>query len=172
MTDNVTTPAPEPLVWLDGQPTTRTDAGARRQELMADPEYGKAAAAGDMTKIAELTKLWRIEHGMTPEPQPPANPEDVRASMLDRDAMFDDARLAAWERHIRMDDQMRLEHRRGLVTAQQYEQAQLAKERMLRDGAFRTRVLNGDREAVDEWMRIGRLCSMQIAAPDHDWTKP
>src|SRR4029077_1876537 len=111
MTDDVTTPAPEPLVYLDGQPTTRTEAGARRQELMQG-DYGKLAAAGDMTKIAELTKLWRIEHGMTPEPVPPATPQDVRASMLDRDAEIDDARLTAWEKHIRMDDQMRFAHRR------------------------------------------------------------
>jgi hypothetical protein len=170
MTDNVTAPAPEPLVWLDGQATTREQAGARRQELMQG-DYGAAAAAGDMTKIAELTKLWRIEHGMTPEPVAPATPEEVRASMLDRDAEIDEARLTAWERLIKMDDPMRLEHRRGLVTARQREEAQFEKERMLRDGAFRQRVLDGDQDAVDRWMRIGRLCTMQIAPPDHDWSK-
>ena len=170
MTDN-NVPAAEPLIWLDGQPTTREQAGARRQELLQDPAYGKLAAAGDMAKISELTRLWRIEHGMTPDPVPPATPQDVRASMLDRDAEIDEARLTTWERHIRMDEVMQFEHRRGLATKEQHETALREIEKMKADRAFGAKVLAGDLEAKDGWMRWGRVASMQIAPDGFDWTQ-
>lgn len=144
-------------------PLTPEIAAARRQELMRDPEYGKAAASGDMVKVAELTKLWRLEHGMTPEPAPPVNPDEVRAQMTERDLAIDDARLGVWEKHIRMNDQMRFEHRRGLATAEQVEEAKRDIERMKKDSAFRVRVLAGDQDAVDKWMRAGRVATMQVA---------
>jgi hypothetical protein len=151
-------------------PLSPEAAAARRRELMQG-DYGKAAAAGDMTKIAELTKLWRVEHGMTPEPVPPATPEDVRASMLDRDLQLDDMRLCTWERLADMDDQQKFEHRRGLATAQQVADARDAIERMKKDAGFRVRVLNGDQDAVRKWLLAGRVATMQIADADHDWSK-
>jgi hypothetical protein len=146
-------------------PLTPETAGARRQELMRDPEYGKAAASGDMVKIDELTKLWRIEHGLTPEPTPPANPDDIRKQMTDRDLAIDDARLATWEKLIRMDDQQRLEHRRGLATAQQIEGAKAEIERMKSDAGFRLKVLNNDQDAKRRWLLAGRVASMQVIKP-------
>jgi hypothetical protein len=162
----------EPLVWVDGQPTTREQAGARRQELMADPEYGKAAAGGDMVKVAELTRLWRIEHGLPADPVPPANPEDVRKQMLDADLAIDDARLATWEKHIQMDYVARAQHHRGLATQEQHDQAVRMIERMKADRAFGAKVLAGDIDAKEKWMRWGLVASMRVAPPDYDWTKP
>lgn len=148
---------------------TPEQAGARRAELMANPEFSARIAARDSEAFAEHTRLWRVEHNMTPEPQAPATPEDVRSGMLERDLQLDDARLAVWERNIRMDDQMRFEHRRGLVTKQQSEDAQREIERMKRDRAFGARVLAGDQDAVDRWMRFGRIASMQVAPDDYKW---
>src|SRR5689334_17453638 len=125
--------APSTLI---NQPLSPEQAGARRAELMRDPEYGKAAAGGDMVKVDELTKLWRIEHGMTPEPTPPASPDEIRSQMTERALAIDDDRLATWEKLIRMDDQMRFEHRRGSATAQQIEDAKAEIERMKSDAAF------------------------------------
>lgn len=146
---------------LTNIPLTPETAGARRQELMRDPEYGKSAAQGDMVKVAELTKLWRIEHGMTPDPVPPVSPDEVRSSMLERDLQLDDARLAAWEKFVPMSDEQRFEHRRGLATAQQISDAKAEIERMKRDGAFRVRVLSGDQDAVKRWLLAGRVATMQ-----------
>jgi hypothetical protein len=153
-------------------PLTAEQAGARHAELIRDPDFGKAAAAGDPVKVAELHKLKRIELGLSPEPVPPATADEVRARMTDRQLEADDARLATWEQHIRMNDQMRFQHRRGLATAQQVEDAKRDIERMKRDSAFRQRVLNGDQDAFDRWMRAGRIATMQIVPDDHDWTKP
>lgn len=143
------------------QPLTPERAAARRQELMRDPEYGKAAAGGDMVKVAELTKLWRVEHGMTPEPVPPANPEQVRERMHERDLALDEARLGTWEKLVPMSDEQRREHRAGLATAQQISDARAEIERMKRDSAFRARVLNGDQDAVKRWLLAGRVATMQ-----------
>jgi hypothetical protein len=143
-------------------PLTPEAAAARHAELSRDPEYGKAAAAGDMVKVAELTKLWRISRGMTADPIPPANPEQVRERMLDRDREFDDRRLETWERLIRMDDQMRLEHRRGMATRAQVEDAKLAIEQMTADASFRQRVLSKEQVAFKAWMLAGRVASMQV----------
>jgi hypothetical protein len=162
--------APEPLVWLDGQPTTATEAGARRQELMQDPDYGKAAAAGDMTKIAELTKLWRIEHGMTPEPVAPATSEQVRAQMQDADRILEDARVETWGQSISgFTDVMRAQVARNLATQEQHDQAVLEVRRMLSDREFGRRVLDGDMDAKDRWARFNLIAAMQVAPADYDW---
>jgi hypothetical protein len=170
--DNVTTPAAEPIVWLKGQPVTRTAAGARRQELMADPEYGKAAAAGDMTKIAELTTLWRVEHGMTPDPPPPATPEEVRASMLDRDAEIDDARIDGYAKYIPFNDEKRATIKRGLATQAQHDEAARELDRMIADPVLRQRIMDGDKDAKERWHAFNLIKALKIAPPDFDWSKP
>jgi hypothetical protein len=161
--------APEPLVYLDGQPTTATAAGARRQELMADPDYGKAAAAGDMAKISELTRLWRIEHHMTPEPQPPATPEEVRASMLDRDAEIDDARIDGYAKYIPFNDEKRATIRRGLATQAQHDEAARELDRMIADPVLRQRIMDGDKDAKERWHAFNLIKALRIAPPDYKW---
>jgi hypothetical protein len=170
MTEEVA--ALEPLVYLDGQPISREQAGARRQELMADPDYGEAAAGGDMVKVAELTKLWRIEHGMTPEPVPPANPDDVRKSMTDRDLAIDAARVDTWGKYIiGFDDAKRATIARGLATQEQHDEAKRELERMKRDPETARRVLSGDADAMDKWTRYNLIASMRVAPADYDWSK-
>jgi hypothetical protein len=148
------------------------DAQARRDALTADPAFQERIKLRDATAFDEAAKLWRVAHGMPAEPVPPATPQDVRASMLDRDAEIDEARLTTWERHIRMDEVMQFEHRRGLATKDQHETALREIEKMKADRAFGAKVLAGDMDAKDRWMRWGRVASMQVAPDGFDWTHP
>jgi hypothetical protein len=118
-------------------------------------------------KQAELAYLRWVAGGNDPDRwgKPPETPDDVRAGMADRDLAIDDARLATWEKLIRMDDQQRLEHRRGLATAQQIEDAKAEIERMKADAAFRVRILNGDQDAKRRWLLAGRVATMQVIKP-------
>jgi hypothetical protein len=61
-----------------------------------------------------------------------------------------------------MDDQMRLEHRRGMATRAQVEDAKLAIEQMTADASFRQRVLDKEQVAYKAWMLWGRVSTMQI----------
>ena len=161
----------EPLSFYQGQPISREQAGTQLAELRNDPEWLARWNAKDANAIAENTALYRIRQGMPPEPLPDPTPEQIRQTMQDRDREIDEARLSTWEQHIRMDDQMRLEHRRGLVTKEQSDTAKREIEKMKSDAAFCRLVLAGNIDARDKWMRWGRIASMQVAPPDHDWSK-
>lgn len=148
---------------------TPEQAGARRAELMATPEFTKAAIEGNVGKQEMLRDLWMLERGHSL--QSPEDAAAVAAQMTDRDRELDEARLATWERLVPMDDQQKFEHRRGLATAQQVADAKDAIERMKKDSAFRVRVLNGDQDAVRQWLLAGRVATMQVAPDDHDRSK-
>jgi len=170
MTEQTTEQA-TPLVWDHGTAFTPELASERLAALRADPEFKARIDAKDPAAFAENTRLWRIANGMPPEPQPPATPEEIRQQMTERDLAIDDMRLATLEKHVPMNDRERFEHRRGLATRQQVEDAKRRQERMLADRAFGARVLNGDRDAVDEWLRIGRVANMTAVSDDYDWSK-
>lgn len=164
-------PEQSPLMFYQGQPISREGAAARLEALRADPEFQARIAEKDASAFSENTKLWRLANGMPADPQPPASPDEVRSQMQDRDLQLDDARLSTWEKHIRMNDTMRFEHRRGLVTQQQHEDAQRELQRLKGDREFCAKVLAGNVDAVDRWMRFGRIAAMQVAPDDHDWSK-
>jgi hypothetical protein len=112
-------------------------AGARRAELMADAAYCKSAIEGDTGKQEMLRDSWMLERGYQPPSlRQPVSGDDVRAQMTDRDLELDNARLFTWEKHIRMTDQMKFEHRRGLATNQPSEDAKREIEKMKADRAF------------------------------------
>jgi len=163
----------QPLVWDRGTAFTPELASERLAALRADPEFKARIDAKDPAAFAENTRLWRIANGMTPEPQPPATPEQIRQQMTERDLAIEEMRLATLEKYgARMEDgTRRFEHRRGLATAEQVEYARREVERMKRDVAFAQRVVAGDPDAVDRWLRFGRVASMQVAPADHDWSK-
>jgi hypothetical protein len=162
-----TTVGATPLTEL---PRDAAAAATMRAQLTSAPEYMKDWQT-NQTKQAELGYLRWVAGGNDPDAwgKPPETPDDVRAGMADRDVAIDDARLATWENLIRMDDQMKFEHRRGLATAQQVEDAKADIERMKSDSAFRLRVLNGDQDAKQRWLRAGRVASMQVAPDDYKW---
>lgn len=64
--------------------TTADDASVRIDQLKADPQFMDRIKAGDPAAFAKHTKLWRIQHGMTPTPQPPQHSGDVMEQMQGR----------------------------------------------------------------------------------------
>jgi hypothetical protein len=155
---------------LINTPLTPEQAGARRAELMADPEFQSRVAARDAVAFDEHTKLWRVEHGLTPEPQPPATADEVRARMTERDLAIDDARVMTYAKFIDgWNDEKRATIARDLATQEQHDEAVREVDRMKRDKVFAARVLAGDSAAVDAWIRFGKIASMKIAPPGHMW---
>ena len=73
------TPEPAPLMFYQGQPISREAAAEQLQQLRDDPKFQERIAARDAEAFAENTRLWRLAHGMTPEPEPPQSPVQVDA---------------------------------------------------------------------------------------------
>ena len=70
-----------------------------------------------------------------------------------------------------MDDAMRFEAKRGLVTQQQVDEAKREIRRMLDDKSFGARVLANDMDAMDRWERFNLIASMKVAPADYDWSQ-
>jgi hypothetical protein len=79
------TTEPEPLLYHNGQPFAASGAAAKREALMSDPEYTKAALAGDLTKTRELANLLMLSRGQTPPAASTVSTvADVEAQAIDR----------------------------------------------------------------------------------------
>jgi hypothetical protein len=160
-------PAPEPILYFEGQPTTREQAAATRASLMANEEFSKKALAGDREAQQKLTELWQLERGW--QPTTPATVKDVEVQIRDRAAEDRHRVIETWAKHIRLTEQGRFELARGLATAEQVENAKAELDKMKRDPAFGRRVTAGDRDAVDQWSRMNLVAAMRVAPPDYKW---
>jgi len=69
----------------------------------------------------------------------------------------------------RQTPEMRAQYSRRLATQEQHDYAVNERERLLRDGAFRTRVLANDPDAVERWINIVQLASAPVAPPGYNW---
>jgi hypothetical protein len=161
------TPAPEPLVYVDGQPVSRQTAAQERARLMADKEFTAKVLAGDREAGQKMAALWAAERGR--EYVSPATTADVEMQMVDRLAADQERVAETWARHIRLTEQGRFELKRGLATAEQVANAKAELDKMKRDPAFGRRVTAGDRDAVDQWSRMNLVAAMRVAPPDYKW---
>jgi hypothetical protein len=73
---------PAPILYYQGQPITAEAAGATRASLMANPEFAKAALAGNKEHQLQLRDLWMLERSI--QPPAPASVADVEKVALDR----------------------------------------------------------------------------------------
>jgi hypothetical protein len=170
MTD--TTEQPAPLMYHEGQPFSRESAAAALAAFDADKDKVAAALGGDIKYLQERRDLWMLSRGHVPGgvPTMPSDPTGVAQQMDEREQAINEARLGVWEKHIRMNDQMRAETKRGLATAEQVEDAKREIRRMLDDPEFGRKVMRGDMDAKDKWHRFNLLASMQVAPADFDWS--
>jgi hypothetical protein len=160
-----TTEQPAPLMYHEGQPFSRESAAARLAAFDADADRVKAALGGDIAKQQERAAYWSMARGVQPGAVPamPADGTGVHAQMDEREQQINEARLDTWQKHIRMNDQMRAETKRGLATAEQVEDAKREIRRMLDDPEFGRKVLRGEMDARDKWARFNLLASMQVS---------
>jgi hypothetical protein len=139
----------------------------------ADEAKVKAALGGDIGAQQERRDLWMLARGMQPGAAPtmPSDGTGVAAQMNEREAAIEEARLDTWQKHIRMDDRMKAEAKRGLATAEQIEDAKREIRRMLDDPNYGRKILDGDMDAKDRWARMNLIAAMQVAPADYDWSK-
>jgi hypothetical protein len=167
-----TTEQPAPLMYHEGQPFSRESAAQALAAFDADADRVKAALGGDVAKQQERAAFWMMSRGHQPGAVPtmPSDSTGVAEQMSEREQQIQEARLGTWEKHIRMDDNMRAEAKRGLATAEQVEEAKREIRRMLEDTEFGRKVMRGDMDARDRWARFNLIASMQVAPPDFNWT--
>jgi hypothetical protein len=160
----------EPTLTYEGQFITPSHAETTRNALLSDPEFTKAARAGDAAKVKQLGDLLLLSRGYQPGAGlNPQNVADVEVQ-ADQRAILDQERVIdTWGRHIRLTPQGRMEIARGLATQEQHDNAVAELDKMKRDPAFGRRVTSGDRDAIDAWSRMNLIASMRVAPPDYKW---
>jgi hypothetical protein len=153
-------PAPAPLAPADsgslfaglynGQPISRAGAFARMEELRADPKFQERVAARDPDAFSEHTRLWRLAHGLSAEPQPPQSPVDV-------DVEADARVIAAVQQHAEhyankgATEQQQIEivgQRPVTIEERRWHQAQYERKRT--DPEFMRRWSAGSRQEIEE----------------------
>jgi hypothetical protein len=128
-------------------PTDAQAAADRMAQLKDDTAFQERVAARDPEAFAEHTKLWRIAHGMTPEPQPAVNNDDVFKEANARVARETEARADLLRQDGLPDESVYqiLNGRPIPLAERQWHQQELA--RLKRDKAWVQRYFEGDREA-------------------------
>ena len=141
-------PAPEPILYYQGQPTTREQAAATRVALMADPDFAKAALDGDTAKQVQLRDLYMLERGVMPTAAAPmASADDVEIQVLDRAAREQAVHVESVRRMGDFTEQQihEITNLRPVPLAEkQYHERELAK--LQRDKEAVKKYLDGDRE--------------------------
>jgi len=168
------TDAPEqtgPIMTYEGQPFSMSHAAARRAELMSNKEYTDAARGGDVAKQQELAALRLMERGYQPggPSAMPLDPGAVAQQMTERDQQIHEVKLDTFSKLVRMTPEMRAQYSRRLATAEQHDFATAERQRLLRDGAFRARVLANDADAVHRWISIVQVAAAPVAPADYPW---
>jgi hypothetical protein len=102
----------------------------------------------------------------------PAIPNDahgIHEQVAEREEAIVEARLDTFAKHVRMNAEMRGQFKRRLATAEQHDLATNERARLLKDGSFRQRVLDGDADAVDHWVKICQTAAAPVAPADYNW---
>jgi len=170
---DVSPPAPEPLLWHQGQPMSSEAAAAALAAFDADKDKVAAALGGDIAAQQERRDLWLLARGHQPGGLPvmPSDGTGVQQQMDAREEQIAEARFDVWQKNIRMNDVQRAEAKRGLATQQQVDDAKREVRRMLDDKEFGAKVLAGNADAKDKWHRFNFIASLPVAPADYDWSK-
>lgn len=158
-----------PVIMWNGHPWSPQMAETRRNELMANAEYVKAALGGDEEKQGELRDLYMIQRGMTPGAslRPPENVDDVIARMTETEIRRELQREASWrDRVAPSTPQEMAEFERGEATTSQKHAARQFIERAKSDPSFRAKLLSGDMQARSHWDRAHFVLNVCDEIPD------
>jgi hypothetical protein len=164
---------PTPNMLYQGQLYSREMAAAELVKLDGDADFVKAALGGDVSKQQLRRDFWMMARGYTPGAVPamPSDAHGIHEQVAAREEQIVEARLDTFAKHTRQTPEMRAQFKRRLATAEQHDFATNERARLLKDGSFRQRVLNGDADTVDTWVRICQVAAAPVAPDDYDWTK-
>ena len=114
-----------------------------------------------------------MARGYTPGAVPamPSDAHGIHEQVAAREERITEARLDTFAKHTRQTPEMRAQFKRRLATQEQHDFASAERERLLKDPAFRQRVVNNDADAVDHWIRIVQTAAAPVAPADYDWSK-
>jgi hypothetical protein len=175
MSEPAPAPAPEPILYYQGQPTSREQAAATRTALMADPAFAKAAIDGDTAKQAQLRDLYMLERGVQPMAAAPMETaDDVEIQQLDRAAREGRVHIESVRRTAGWTDAQvnEIVHQRPISAGERaWHEQQLAL--LMRDKEAVKRYLDGDRQMAIEFRRhqIGRKLPVGTAADLEAWER-
>jgi hypothetical protein len=173
MTDDVAEQS-TPNMLYNGQLYSREHAAAELAKFDADKDRVAAALGGDVARQQERRDWWLLSRGHIPGATPamPTDAAGVEGQVQEREQQIRDAVLDTWQKHITMDDQRRLEMKRGLATKQQMDEAKKSIARAKADPAFGAKVLAGDMDAKERWHAWHFVAFHCKEAPaDFDWSK-
>ena len=114
-----------------------------------------------------------MARGYTPGAVPamPSDAHGIHEQVAAREERITEARLDTFAKHTRQTPEMRAQFKRRLETQEQHDFASAERERLLKDPAFRQRVVNNDADAVDHWIRIVQTAAALVVPADYDWSK-
>jgi len=145
--------------------TATSDAGFR--------ERTRAVAIGGRQLFVEGTPAFAAKNRYTPGAVPamPSDAHGIHEQVAAREEQITEARLDTFAKHTRQTPEMRAQFKRRLATQEQHDFASAERERLLKDPAFRQRVVNNDADAVDHWIRIVQTAAALVVPADYDWSK-
>jgi hypothetical protein len=160
-----------PILWHQGQPISREAAAEALTAFDADADKVKAALGGDIARQQERRDLWMLSRGHQPGavPATPSDANAVQGQVQEREAAITEARLDTFAKHTRQTPEMRAQFKRRLATQDQHDYATAERARLLKDGNFRQRVLDGDADATDTWVRIVQAAAAPVAPAGYKW---
>ena len=159
-------PAPAPSSQPVGMPVTPAafdapEAVAARTEIKArinDKEFYTKLKAQDPAAHAEWSRLHAAGY---PPPQQIASVEDVNSQAAARNEEQWNSYFAALQGRFPLTEENRAELRAGVIRADLHAWARDEKDRLIKDRGFRTKVLDGDRDANRQWGIITSMLSLR-----------
>jgi hypothetical protein len=149
-------------------PTTPEAAATRMAEMDADPAFRDRVKNGDTAAYAEREKLWRVAHGMTPEPRPAVNEIDVLTQMGGRTLAETQARAESL-RNDGLSELAIYEYLNGRpVPLAEHQAAQREIARFKTDKAFQQRLRDKDPRAIFEYRRAHINVAMPVVSNSVD----
>jgi hypothetical protein len=126
---------------------------------------------GDVSKQQLRRDFWMMARGYQPGATPamPNDAQGIHEQVAAREEQIVEARLDTFAKHTRQTPEMRAQFKRRLATQEQHDFATNERARLLKDPAFRQRVVNGDADAVDHWVRIVQTAAAPVAPADYKW---
>jgi hypothetical protein len=141
-------------------------AQARRDHLAADQKFQDRIAAKDAAAFEEHTKLWRVAHGMSPEPQVPINAMNVMTETIGRELQSVQMRAESL-RGDGLNETQIYEYLNGRPMPLGQRQIHERELRVLKsDTGFVQRYLAGDLAARAEMRRHNTALTMRVGTLD------
>ena len=154
-----------------GMPVTPADfnspeAVAARAEIDAkkgDRDFYKALVSERERGVTgPASQAWAALHKKGwPSPTAIATPADVKAQQDARTAEMWSGYIAALKQRTALSAEQEAEIRSGVVHEAAYAWAKEEKDRLIKDGGFRTKLLSGDRAANRDWTLVTSILSLR-----------